>query len=190
MTCDDTKEILRILKVNYRSSFKDWTKRDGEAFLELWSAIFKNTPFELVKTAVLSIIAESPDRWLPTAGMVNDRIKQLTIQDSEEEAIQAWNELRRFILNYHRDDYREHFAELAELTRKLVGISDLVLIGQSDSTSVSVERTRFLKQYKALAEKRNDTAITTGRLKSIIDPEKVKQLVVADEALIEGEKEK
>lgn len=186
MTYEETKQILGILKVNYRSSFAGWTREDGEQFLQLWSMLFKETPFPIVKAAVLSIVMESTERWLPTAGMVNERIKKLVLPDAEEEAIRAWDSIRRFIFNYHRDDYREHYGQLSEITRKLVGVSDIANIAMSDQTAVSVERTRFIKDYKALVNKRNETAITQGKLMEIIDKDKVEQITSSSMVMIGG----
>lgn len=176
MTYDETKKLLGVLKANYRASFNGWTSEEGLAFLNLWASVFADIPYNIVYAAVYSIILESTSKWMPTIGEVTDRIKQLVLTDAEEEAVTAWNSVMRFIHNYHSDDYAEHFGELSEITRKIIGVSDIRHIGQSDSTSVNVERSRFLKDYKTLATKRNDTAITQGRFMELVDPNKVKQL--------------
>lgn len=177
MTYEETRQILSLLKVNYPQSFRNMTKDEGKAFLNLWSTAFQTVPLSLVKMAVTTIIIDSEREFAPTLGQVFAQIKKMLLPNTEAEAVAAWEEVMQFIRNYHQDDYHLHYHSLPERTRKILKMTDIRMIANAqDKTTVSVEHNNFIKRYSAIKEEEESSAITAGTLMQIADKEKVESL--------------
>ena len=53
-------QVLAMLKANYSSAFKDMTKQDAEAKINLWTSMFADVEPEEMLLAVQKMIATKP----------------------------------------------------------------------------------------------------------------------------------
>lgn len=82
MNLQETQQVLRVLRVNYKRHFEGMTKEDSEIILNTWFQIFKDDCVELVSLAIQKVIMES--RFCPTIAEIKDKMFELSVgkQDS------------------------------------------------------------------------------------------------------------
>ena len=76
MNIEETKGILKIIKLNYPQSFSKMTADESQAYLNLWTAAFAKTPLKSVQVSVWHFITETNDRFAPNIGEINYFIRR------------------------------------------------------------------------------------------------------------------
>ena len=76
MNIEETKSILKIIKLNYPQSFSKMTADESQAYLNLWTAAFAKTPLKSVQVSLWHYITDTNDRFAPNIGAINDFIKR------------------------------------------------------------------------------------------------------------------
>lgn len=77
MTADDALKILATLKAAYPHSFKDLTKRDAEAMIDLWAKMFAAENYSEVNAAIGALISTRTVGYSPTIGEVKEKLQSL-----------------------------------------------------------------------------------------------------------------
>src|SRR5690606_20078926 len=95
--------------------YKDISKEEAKAAVDLWATIFSDTPAKLVIEAVKSLICTL--KYPPTIADVKEKIHLLTQPQGMSE-LEAWNTVRRAISYY---DAQENYNNLPPMLQKLVG---------------------------------------------------------------------
>lgn len=141
--------ILSVLKTAYPAAYRDLTRRDAEAMAELWAAMFREEPVELVALGVKAFIAGDQKGFPPHIGAIKAQVAKLTRPAPLTEA-QAWALISRAISRgiYHAGDA---FQGLPEPLRQLVGsprqLRDWALM--EPATVQSVVASNVQRAYRA-----------------------------------------
>lgn len=163
MTITETLKIFSVLKANYPNFFKNTSKADAEAQVNLWAEMFKEEPYELVSASVLSHIATDTNGYPPNVGQIKANISKLTSQEdmTEQEAV---NLILKACANSGYNS-KEEFEKLPPILQRLVGSpSQLKEWSQMDSDVVnSVIASNLMRSYKTVAEReRHHQALPTS----------------------------
>lgn len=168
MTFDETLKIFSVMKANYPNFYKNITKVDAEAQVNLWSEMFADTPYELVGAAVKSYIATDVNGYPPNVGIIKQHIKSLTQTEelSEQEAI---NLIMKALQNsnYHADD---EFNKLPSVLQRLVGSPNMLREwAMMDTDTVnSVVSSNLMRSFKSISERdRQQQALPSGTKNAI-----------------------
>lgn len=177
MTEDETKKLLRTLGSEFPLSFKTLDEEQQHMKVKLWFETFRNIPVEIVSQALSQEIINAHSGFAPTIGQVVNRIIQKITLDPEEEALDAWEMVIRFVRNYGQDEYRDHYEELPENVRKVLSLPDLIAISNNtQEQNHNFEKPRFMSQYKSIKERYQNEMIAAGKIDLIADPGKMKLL--------------
>lgn len=168
MTREETVKILALLKVAYPHSFKDITRADAEAMLDLWTMQFREDSMEFVSAAVNALIATRKDGYSPTIGEVKDQMFKLREHDGLSES-SAWALVSKACGN-GLYGYMEEFAKLPEEVQRAVGAPEqLKAWAMMDAETVeSVVASNFMKNYRTLKKRDKDLAILPPEVRSML----------------------
>lgn len=177
MTREDTVRLLSTLKASYPHSFKDVTKIDAEAMIEVWSRLFAGDPKEEVFAAVDALLSSRTVGYSPTIGEVKEQMQKLKHHDELDE-LAAWALVSKACRN-GLYGYREEFAKLPPEVQKAVGAPEqLRAWAMMDTDSVeSVVASNFQRNYRT----------TQARQKELEKlPENVRNMIsgIADKLMI------
>lgn len=179
MTRHETAETLAILKAAYPHSFREITKADAEAMLNLWARQFAEDDPKIVSAAIDSLIATRTSGYSPTIGEVKEQIAKLNSADIPDDGT-AWAYVSRACRN-GLYGYREEFAKLPLSVQRAVGAPEqLKQWAAMDAETVeSVIASNFRKTYNALQIRERERAKL---------PISVRQMItgIADHMRLEG----
>lgn len=153
MNVNETLKILSVLKANYPNFYRNMSKVDAEAQVNLWSEMFADTPYELVGGAVKSYIATDVNGYPPNIGKIKEQIRNLTQTEelSEQEAI---NLIMKALQNsnYHAD---EEFNKLPPVLQRLVGSPNMLRewAVMDIETVNSVVSSNLMRSFKSISER-------------------------------------
>ena len=155
MTRQETKDLMAILKAAYPNFYKDISKEEAKAAVDLWATIFSDTPAKLVIEAVKSLICTL--KYPPTIADVKEKVAMIT-QPQEMTEMEAWERVKRAISYYHAT---EAFANLPPILQKIVGSPNTLREwAVMDSETVnSVIQSNFMRSYKARVAKEREYAM-------------------------------
>jgi len=111
--------ILKVLKTEYRHSFKDMSTAEMADMLNLWAEMFADDDARLVGAAVKAIIVAGDREHAPNIGTIKEQLRKLTATDEMDEA-EAWGRIRKAISNGIYGS-KEEFEKLPPVLQKLVG---------------------------------------------------------------------
>lgn len=168
MTYEETLKIFAVLKANYSNFFKNLTRIDAEAQVNLWSEMF-DEPYELVGAAVKAYIATDTDGYPPNVGKIKEYIRKLT-QSEEMTELEAWTCVQKALRNSLYNSASE-FEKLPPIVQRLVGShNQLREWAMMDSDTVnSVVSSNFQRSYKARAKSEKEYLALPTELKSTIE---------------------
>jgi len=165
MTRQEALAIMAMLKTAYPSFYKDLSKEELNAAVNLWATMFSDEPVQLVTEAIKAMICTL--KYPPTIADVKERIAMIT-QPQEMTEMEAWQKVKSAISYYNAD---ENFANLPPVLQKLVGSPNALREwALMDSETVnSVIQSNFMRSYKV---------ITTREKEISMLPESTKQLIM------------
>lgn len=175
MNYDETRNILNILRVNYPQSFRGWDEEQQRAYFTILYDAFKNTPAAVVTAAVKSIIYEDDRDFAPNIGQINRKIRTKNGESLVTEPEKRWDEVVTFYKKYWLDEFRKHYSELPELTRRLISIDDLKNLA-SGTVNKDFVKNQFVKAYKELKLQQDMEKVASGNIEALQDSEANKQL--------------
>lgn len=168
MDRNETSKILSALKAAYPHSFKDLSKRDGEAVLDLWTAMFAEEPYEAVSAAVYALIATRKEGYSPTIGEVKERL--VTLRNTEELPEEsAWAMVSKACRN-GLYGYKKEFAKLPPEVQAAVGTPEqLRAWAQMDTQTVeSVVASNFMRNYRTRQKREQETAKLPPQIRQLL----------------------
>ena len=153
MNVNETLKILSVLKANYPNFYKNMSKIDAEAQVNLWSEMFEDTPYELVGAAVKSYIASNVEGYPPNIGIIKEQIKKLT-QTEELTEQEAVNLIMKALQNSNYNAQAE-FEKLPPVLQRLVGSPNMLREWAVMDTDVvnSVVSSNLMRSFKAIKER-------------------------------------
>lgn len=163
----ETRLILNVLKANYPQSFRIG-KEEAVAMLELWKMQFKDIPYEFVRDAINRIISNDNREFAPNVGQVKSKILNNLAPDTEQRAIHAWEEFRKFIGNTStwasRKEELPMYEKLDDITKRLYTYREAKGLAQLDKNALEYRRSEFVRLYKELTNKKNEELMQVGNL--------------------------
>ena len=167
MTEQETRLILNVLKANYPQSFRIG-KEEAVAMLELWKMQFKDIPYEFVRDAINRIISNDNREFAPNVGQVKSKILNNLAPDTDQKAIHAWEEFRKFISFTSSWSSAEEelpvYNKLDSITRRLYTYREAKSLAQLDKNTLEYRRSEFIRLYKNITIKENEKMMNEGKL--------------------------
>lgn len=122
MTYEETRQVLRVIRVAYPNSFNRMTTEDKNDFLSVWSDMFANDDPMLVMTAVKSYIRSNTSQFAPSVGQIVDLMQKIS-HPKTIDADTAWNMVYKALGNsgYHA---KQEFDKLPPDVQAGVGSPD------------------------------------------------------------------
>ena len=146
MTTQETSVIMEAIRLAYQKTTVI-TQADAEKTLALWSALFKDTPYEEVNYAVKHYIMTDTSGFPPTIGQLNKIIAEAKMGEIASPDV-AWSYVRDAIGNGIYGS-AEEFRKLPELCQRVVGSpNQLYDWAMLDSRGLNVVRSTFLSRYR------------------------------------------
>lgn len=151
MTREETLQVMALLKAVYPAYYRDMTRKDADAVVNVWSDMFTDEPVQLVAAAVKRLIASDTKGFPPVIGQVKEQIYRLThkIEMTEQE---AWALVSKAISNSSYNSVREFEAMPAQLQAICGDYRQLYEWSQMDADQVhTVVSSNFMRSYRAKA---------------------------------------
>ena len=168
MTTDETTKILATLKAAYPHSFRDLTRRDAEAMIDLWTVMFDADGYEEVNAAVIALIATRTVGFSPTVGEVKEKLRSLMEVPALSEQ-DAWALVAKACAN-GLYGYRKEFEKLPPEVQSAVGAPEqLREWAKMDVETVqSVVASNFMRSYRTMQARAKETALLPPAIRSLI----------------------
>ena len=146
MTRDETTVIMLAMKSTYPSFYRDMSKDEVRAAIDIWTEMFAEDSAAIVTQAVKALMTTL--KFPPTIADVKDKIRMLTEKPSMTEH-EAWNQVKRAIQGAYYEGQR-NFDNLPEDIKAVVGTpKQLAEWGQMDESEVNtVVASNFMRSYK------------------------------------------
>lgn len=171
MKYEEVRNILTLLRANYPQSFAYYNEESGKMLLDIWYEGLKGLDGETVRKAVTDIIMNDSGAFAPTIGQVRKKILSQNTNGSDEEALAAWQMVKKWMRNMNHDyTDAETYNQLPETIRFIYSLADLRVMGEQNSVSYNdnYERPRFLKAYKQLKETTELRIMDSGKLPQLV----------------------
>jgi len=168
MTKIETMGIMAILKAAYPMFYKNISKSEAEGIITLWTEMFIDDDFNLVKSAVKAHIVSDTSGYPPIIGKIKASLVKIS-NPTELTEQEAWNLVSKAIKNsaYHAT---EEFDKLPDILKQLVGSpSQLKEWGQMESDTVqAVVASNFMRSYKVRANTEREYKALPNDIKTLI----------------------
>lgn len=169
MNKNETLMIMAILKEAYPVYYKDKTKEEAIASINLWHEMFVDDDFAMVKAAIKRHIATDTKGFPPVIGQIRDSLRKLQAPEelSEQEAINL------IIKATSRSAYNsvEEFEKLTPTLKRLVGSpAQLKEWGLMPSDQFqSVIASNLMRSYKVVAAREREYFVLPAAIKTLAE---------------------
>ena len=164
MTRQEALTIMAMLKTAYPSFYKDFSKEELNAAVNLWATMFSEESIQVVTEAIKALMCTL--KFPPTIADVKEKIAAITHPQTMTE-MEAWQLVRQAI-SYYRAE--ETFAQLPPILQKIVGSpSVLRQWAQMEAETVdSVIQSNFMRSYKARVAHEKEYAMLPASTRNLI----------------------
>lgn len=171
MTREETKVIIRTMAALY-PSFKPADLTDT---VNAWAVMLKDKDYKMTQAALKWYAESDQSGFAPSIGQLVDRYRRLTEGD-EPQAEEAWALVRRAIAN-SAYSARQEYARLPETIQKAVGSADVLRTwSQSELEDLGYIEAGFVKNYRAVLERKRDYAAAGEELQRLMTGKKQEAL--------------
>ena len=170
MNREETLAIMGVLKAAYPNYYRDMKRGDAEGIVELWHAMFRDDPAEVVAVAVKAHIASDVKGFPPHIGAIKEAIVKLTKPpELELSEMEAWALVSRAVSNGIYGAQKE-FDALPPVVQQVVGSpNQLKEWAMMDADVVgSVVSSNFQRSYKARAAHAKEMLSLPGDVRSMM----------------------
>jgi hypothetical protein len=169
MNRKETIGIMAIIKANYPMYYKDKSKQELQAVVNLWHDMFKDDDAGLVANAVKMFIASDNKGFPPVIGQIKNRLVQLTNPEQMTEQ-EAWNYVKKAVMRsgWHAE---EEFEKLPPIIKKLVGSSTQLkewALMETDNFD-TVVGSNFMRSYKVKAKSETEYKALPSDIRDLLD---------------------
>lgn len=169
MTREEVKQVVKVVDTAY----PNWNPADMTETVDLWTAVFKNYPADIIKEATMKYITSNTG-FAPAPGQIIGFIDTGENILNEEE---AWDLVFKGICNSGRiEDAEKEYAKLPKACQKAIGtpysMRELALMDKA--TVLSVEKSHFMRVYRVEIEKKLQYDRTSEGLLEIKEQETIK----------------
>ena len=176
MNREETKEILKVLRVGYPNFYKDLKKPEADEIIDLWSTMFASEPVKIVIEAVKSLMCTL--KFPPTIADVKEKISFI-MQPQTMTEMEAWQLVKRAMSYYTAT---ENFYNLPPIIQKIVGSpNQLRDWAMMESESIPVISSNFMRSYKAKVAAEKEYTALPESTKTMIEGRKLLELEEAKE---------
>lgn len=164
MTRQEALAVMAMLKTAYPNFYKDLSKEDINAAVNLWATMFSEESIQVVTEAIKALMCTL--KYPPTIADVKEKIAMIT-QPLAMTEMEAWRMVRNAISYYNAT---ETFANLPPILQKIVGSpNQLREWAMMDSETVnSVVQSNFMRSYKAKVAHEREYAMLPDSTKQLI----------------------
>ena len=148
MTKQETMAIMAILREAYPLYYRDKTKDELTASVNLWASMFAEDDPRLVQSAIKAWIATDTKGFPPVIGQIKDQMRRLSEPEQMCEN-EAWDIVSRAIGDSNYGS-AEQFEQLPTVIQKSVGSArQLQEWAQMDASDVqTVVASNFMRSYR------------------------------------------
>ena len=167
MTRQEALAVLAILKTAYPTFYKNYSKEDINAAVDLWATMFADDPAHIVTEAVKSLMCTL--KYPPTIADVKEKIAMIMQSQTQTMTeMEAWQRVKVAISYYNAS---ENFAELPPILQKIVGSPNVLREWALMNGEVvnSVIQSNFMRSYKAKVAQEKERAMLPSSTKQLID---------------------
>ena len=164
MNREETKEILKVLRVGYPNFYKGLTKREADEIIDLWSTMFSSDSVTIVIEAVKSLMCTL--KFPPTIADVKEKISLITQPQTMTE-MEAW-QMVKSAMNYY--NAVETYDRLPAILRRIVGSPNQLrewAIMEAETVN-SVVQSNFMRSYKAVVAQEKERAMLPESTRQMI----------------------
>jgi len=164
MTRQEALAVMAMLKTAYPTFYKDLSKEDISAAVNLWATMFSEEPVQVVTEAIKALMCTL--KFPPTIADVKEKIAMIT-QPLMMTEMEAWSRVRGAISYYHAN---EAFANLPPMLQKIVGSpNQLREWAMMDTETVqSVIQSNFMRSYRVRLAHEREYAMLPSSTKQLI----------------------
>ncbi len=168
MNIDETAAVLAVLQTAYPQFYRNISRQQADATIELWAEMFAAEDFEVVKAAVKAHIASDTKGFPPHIGAIKEAIRKITHPDEMSE-MEAWGYVATALRNSGYNSVAE-FEKLPPVVRRIVGApSQLREWAAMDSDTVqSVVQSNFMRSYRARSQSEQEYLALLAEVKEIM----------------------
>lgn len=168
MTKQETAQVMAILKVAFPNWYRELSREEAVATVNLWHEMFADEPAEEVYAAVKALIATQEEAFPPTVGRVKVRLAKLREPEGLT-ADAAWAMVYKAACNSAHNSQRE-FAKLPPEVQSVVGSSDQLRDWalMDAQTFNSVVASNFQKAFKVRSEAAREYKMLPGSVRAAI----------------------
>lgn len=158
MTREETSKLLTMVKINFRSAFRDITKDEANLVIDQWNMNMKAFTWQEVFAAFNDHMKTNAVDYAPQIGQIHSGIMQI-LQKRKPLPQAPFEEVWQKIMKSARYDPRQAKAEFAKLPeniqKALGGYSRLVEIGRAYEEDLKWIKKSVQKEYgDVLAEEK------------------------------------
>lgn len=164
MTRQEALAVMAMLKTAYPTFYKNFSKEDISAAVNLWATMFSEESIQVVTEAIKALMCTL--KYPPTIADVKEKIREIT-QPLAMTEMEAWRMVRNAISYYNAT---ETFAQLPPILQKIVGSpSVLRQWAQMEAETVeSVIQSNFMRSYKARVAHEKEYAMLPASTRNLI----------------------
>lgn len=164
MTRQEALAVMAMLKTAYPSFYKDYSKEELNAAVNLWATMFSEEPIQVVTEAIKALMCTL--KYPPTIADVKEKIAMIT-QPLMMTEMEAWQRVKVAISYYNAS---ENFEELPPILQKVVGSPNTLREWALMDGEVvnSVIQSNFMRSYKAKVAQQKEYAMIPSSTKQLI----------------------
>lgn len=164
MTRQEAIKIMTILKTAYPNFYKDYSKEELNAAIDLWATMFVDEHPKIVTEAVKALICTH--KYPPTIADIKEKIATIT-RPQEMTEMEAWQKVKAAISYYNA---AENFDKLPPTLKKIVGSPNTlrewaVMDGEVVN---SVIQSNFMRSYKIKVAQEKEFTVLPDSTKQLI----------------------
>jgi len=164
MTRQEAIKIMTILKTAYPNFYKDYSKEELNAAIDLWATMFVDEHPKIVTEAVKALICTH--KYPPTIADIKEKIATIT-RPQEMTEMEAWQKVKAAISYYNA---AENFDKLPPTLQKIVGSPNTlrewaVMDGEVVN---SVIQSNFMRSYKIKVAQEKEFTVLPDSTKQLI----------------------
>lgn len=174
MTKKETLNIINVLMSYYPDVFKDMSDEQTKTFIEIWHKSFEDNKYNEVQSAVMDFIQNTTEQFMPKVGQIKQIINSYRFANvpNEMEAFEMLLKARKAYNIYETPHTGDAYDTLPNAIKRAIGGREaFVFIGNinTESSQYSVEKSNFMRTYKAELERAKQDANRPTWLKKALE---------------------
>ena len=180
MTREETVEIIKTMYAAYPMAGKGQMSAITDT-VNVWAAIFVDSPAELVAAALKSYIVADVKGFPPSPGQIMNKIRQI-VEPEQMTEIEAWALVNKAVSNSgYIERAKEEWEKLPEIVRAIVSPEQLREWAMQDSRDFqTVVASNFMRSFKAKQAARREYSLLPADVKNTIEHYRTQMLLKGD----------